>query len=291
MKRLFDLFFGSFLFIITLPLMLVFAVILYFEFKAFPIFKQERGLTLEKYRFNILKLRTIKPTGEEIEHTTEADIFLKPQLKDRTSGFARWLRKSALDELPQLLNVIKGEMSIIGPRPLMLRDLETMKKHTPELYKKRGELKYKPGISGLWQLFGNRSEGAIGLVALDSLYEKSASFSFDFKLMIYTTSIVISARNSDSIFYTPRSSPNRVQTIVDSSSNLKVALNMPEGIAKFIIEKVEKYEGKYTVQVPADWWYVSDTYKTVIDNKRKKNKSKVFPISSALNNNKQKNVS
>ncbi len=291
MKRFFDLIFGTVLFILTLPLMLILAFVLYYEFKAFPIFKQERGLTLDKYRFNILKLRTIKPSGEEIEHTTEADIFLKPQLKDRTSGFARWLRKSALDELPQLINVIKGEMSIIGPRPLMLRDLETMKKHTPELYKKRGELKFKPGISGLWQLFGNRSEGAIGLVALDSLYEKSASFIFDFKLMIYTSSIVVSAKNSDSIFYTPRSNPHRVQTIVDSSSNLKVALNMPEGIAKFIIEKVEKYEGKYTVEIPSNWWYANDTYKTVMESKKKKNKSNVFPIDSTLKNNKQKNVS
>jgi lipopolysaccharide/colanic/teichoic acid biosynthesis glycosyltransferase len=290
MKRIFDLVFGSILLIITLPLMLLFSIILYFEFKAFPIFKQERGLTIEKYRFNILKLRTIKPEGEEIAHKTEADIFLKPQLKDRTSRFARWLRKSALDELPQLINVIKGEMSIIGPRPLMLRDLETMKEHTPELYRKRGELKYKPGISGLWQLFGNRSEGAIGLVALDSLYEKSASFIFDFKLMLYTSSIIISAKNSDSIFYTPRSTSHRSRTIVDSSSNLKVTLNMPEGIANFILEKVEKHEGKYTVQIPSDWWYASDTYKTVIENK-KKNKSRIFPINSTFNNSKKKNAS
>ena len=291
MKRFFDLIFGLILFILTFPFMLIFSVILYFEFKAFPIFKQERGLTLDKYRFNIFKLRTIKPTEEEIEHTTEADIFLKPQLKERTSGFAKWLRKSALDELPQLINVIKGEMSIIGPRPLMLKDLETMKKHTPELYKKRGELKYKPGISGLWQLFGNRSDGAIGLVALDSLYEKSASFIFDFKLMIYTTSIIVSAKNSDSIFYTPRSNPYRVETVVDSSSNLKVTLNMPEGIAKFIIEKVEKYEGKYSVQIPSDWWYANDTYKTVLESKKVKYKSKVFSIDSALKNNKRKNAS
>ena len=291
MKRFFDLVFGSILFIISLPFILIFSIILYFEFKASPIFKQERGLTLEKYRFNILKLRTIKPAGKEIAHKTEADIFLKPQLKERTSGFARWLRKSALDELPQLINVIKGEMSIIGPRPLMLRDLETMKKHTPELYQKRGELKYKPGISGLWQLFGNRSEGAIGLVALDSLYEKSASFIFDFKLMLYTSSIIISAKNSDSIFYTPRSTSHRVRTIIDSSSNLKVTLNMPEGIAKFILEKADKYEGKYTVEIPADWWYASDTYKTIIESKKRKNKSKIFSITSNYNNNKQKNAS
>lgn len=275
MKRLFDLVFGSLLFVITLPVMIVFSIILYFEFKKFPIFTQERGLTLEKYRFKILKLRTIKPSDFEIAHITEQDIFLKPQLKEQTSSFAKWLRKSALDELPQLVNVIKGEMSMIGPRPLMLKDLETMKKFSPELYSKRGMLHYKPGISGLWQLFGNRDEGSIGLVALDSLYEKTASFVFDLKLMLYTSSIVISAKNSDSIFYTPRASSPRVQTFVDSTSKLKVTLNMPAGIAKFILEKVEKHEGKYTVEVPADWWYVSDTYKNYSNQKKA---SKIYSI-------------
>jgi len=275
MKRLFDIVFGGLLFIIALPIMLVFSIILFFEFKTFPIFTQERGLTLEKYRFKILKLRTIKPSDFEIAHTTEEDIFLKPQLKEQTSSFAKWLRKSALDELPQLLNVIKGEMSIIGPRPLMLKDLRTMKKFSPELYNKRGMLQYKPGISGLWQLFGNRDEGSIGLLALDSLYEKTASFIFDLKLMLYTSSIVIAAKNSDSIFYTPRASSPRVHTFVDSTSKLKVTLNMPAGIAKFILEKVEKHEGKYTVEVPADWWYVSDTYKSFSNRKKQ---SKIYSI-------------
>ncbi|MEE9430135.1 MAG: sugar transferase, partial [Melioribacteraceae bacterium] len=277
MKRLFDLVFGTLLFIVTLPIVIIFSIILFFKFKAFPIFTQERGLTLDKYRFKILKLRTIKPSDVEIMHKTEEDIFLKPQLKEQTSSFAKWLRKSALDELPQLVNVIKGEMSIIGPRPLMLRDLETMKKFSPELYNKRGMLISKPGISGLWQLFGNRDEGSIGLVALDSLYEKTSSFIFDLKLMLYTSSIIISAKNSDSIFYTPRATSSQVQTIVDSTSKLKVTLNMPAGIAKFILEKVEKHEGKYTVEVPADWWYVSNTYKS-FSNKKKSSTSTVYSI-------------
>jgi len=289
MKRLFDIVFGSLLFVLTLPFMIGFSIVLYFKFKTFPIFTQERGLTLEKYRFKILKLRTIEPTDFEITHKTEEDIFLKPQLREQTFSFAKWLRKSALDELPQLINVIKGEMSIIGPRPLMLRDLETMKKFSLDLYKKRGMLNHRPGISGLWQLFGNRDEGSIGLVALDSLYEKTSSIVFDIKLMLYTTSIVIAAKNSDSIFYTPRANSFRTQTIVDSTSKLKVTLNMPAGIAKFILEKVEKFEGKYTVEVPADWWYVSNTYKSF---PKQKKVSKIYSISNSQNAlDKQKNAS
>ncbi len=261
-RKFFDIFFGILLFILTLPLLIIFSLVVLLETRSFPIFSQERGLTLDKYRFKIYKIKTIKDSTNGISHLTEEDIFLKPTLKEKVSPFSRWLRKTGLDELPQLVNVLLGQMSIIGPRPLMLEDLKTMKRISPELYSRREQNKNKPGISGLWQLFGNRDEGIIGMVALESLYEKVASPFLDFKLVLYTTSVVFQAKNSDSIFFTQRANPSRVKTIIDSSSKLKVTLNMPEGIAKFIVEKVEKHEGKYTVEIPSDWWYVSDSYKT-----------------------------
>ena len=116
------------------------------------------------------------------------------------------------------------------------------------------------GISGLWQLFGNRSEGIIGMIALESLYEKVASPLLDLKLIVYTATVILQAKNSDSIFHIEKAGSVQVRTIIDSSSNLKVTLNMPDGIAKFIVENVEKHEGKYTVEIPSNWWYVSDTY-------------------------------
>lgn len=262
LRRIFDLIIGSFLFLLSLPIIVIMLVIVAFEIKGFPLFVQERGLTLEKHRFKIFKIKTIRKPTKNIKHTTEEDIFLKPKLKDDVKTFSRWLRKTGLDELPQLLNVLLGEMSLIGPRPLMLEDLETMKKVSPDIYNKRSLIKNKPGISGLWQLFGNRAEGLLGMIALESLYEKVASPFLDLKLIFYTTSVVFQAKNSDSIFYVDKVSKSRVRTIIDSSSNLKVTLNMPEGIAKFILEKVEKHEGKYTVEIPHNWWYVSDTYKT-----------------------------
>ena len=75
-------------------------------------------------------------------------------------------------------------MNLIGPRPLMIEDLETMKRISTELYDRRNKLKCPPGISGLWQLFGNRSEGMIGMIALESLYEKVASPMLDLKLIL-----------------------------------------------------------------------------------------------------------
>ncbi len=245
--------------ILTMPLMILFSLILLIELKTWPIFVQDRGLTIDKYRLKILKLRTIKSKVNAISHTTENDIFLKPALRGNITVFAQWLRKTGLDELPQLINVLLGQMNLIGPRPLMIEDLETIKRVSPDLYRTRGNFKSKPGISGIWQLFGNRSDGILGMVALESLYERSKTFFLDIKLILYTVSVVIQAKNSDSVFYVERYDENRVKTVFDNSSNLKVTLNMPESISKFIIEKVSKSEGKYTVEIPEDWWHISNS--------------------------------
>jgi len=262
-NKIFNITFAFILLVFAIPILIIAGIILAIELKSWPVFEQERGLTLDKYLIKIYKLKTIKPQSAKITHTTEEDIFLKPGLRGNVTPFAQWLRKTGLDELPQLLNVIMGQMNLIGPRPLMLEDLETIKKVSPELYSIRGKFKCKPGISGIWQLFGNRAEGLIGMIALESLYERTRTFFFDLKLILYTTSVVIQAKNSDSIFYIEKQDQNRVKTIFDNSSNLKVTLNMPEGISKFIIEKVVKSEGKYTVEIPQDWWYVSDSYESV----------------------------
>ncbi len=275
MRRIFDISIALILFVLTLPILIFISFLIFIELKSFPFFVQKRGLTLEKHLFDIYKITTLKKTLPTITHTSEEDIFLKPTLKVNITPFAKWLRKTGLDELPQLYNVIKGDMSIIGPRPLMLEDLQTIKNVSPELYERRGRLTNKPGISGLWQLFGNRTDGIIGMLALESLYERAASPLLDLKLILYTTSVVIQAKNSDSIFFTPRAAGSRVHTFVDNSSNLKVTLNMPDGIAKFILEKVKTSEGKYTIEIPADWWYVSDSYET---SKKPSEKPNIFQL-------------
>ncbi len=280
LRKIFDIVLATLLFIISIPFLILFSIIIALEIKAFPIFTQERGLTLENNKFRIFKIRTLKKSTNTISHSIEEDIFLKPKLKNDVTSFAKWLRKTGLDELPQLLNVMKGDMSLIGPRPLMLDDLKTMKNVSPDLYSRRNKLKTKPGISGLWQLFGNRNEGILGMIALESLYEKVASPFLDLKLIIYTSTVILQAKNSDSIFFTPREQSFRVHTFMDNSSNLKVTLNMPEGISKFILEKVKITEGKYTVEIPADWWFVSDSYESTY---KQEKHTEIFPISKSSN--------
>jgi lipopolysaccharide/colanic/teichoic acid biosynthesis glycosyltransferase len=165
---------------------LLFSVFLIFELKEFPLFTQQRGLTLEKHRFKIFKIKTIRSTHlNEIRKSRRGTFLLQNNGIDFTP-VAAWLRKTGFDELPQVFNILKGEMSFVGPRPLMLDDLEIMKKEYPEYYFKRGEINSKPGITGLWQLFGERTSGIVDLKTYELYYDKHQTFGLFCKILFYT---------------------------------------------------------------------------------------------------------
>jgi lipopolysaccharide/colanic/teichoic acid biosynthesis glycosyltransferase len=186
--------------ILTSPILLLFSVQIFFELKKTPIIIQERGLASGKSIFKMYKLRTMKNGSQLLEEEQRIkNIFKKPSLARFVSPFGRWLRKTGWDELPQLINVIKGDMSLIGPRPFTKPDLELMQKNYPELALKRSNLVVKPGLSGLWQIFGSRDEGIKNLIKLDTLYEKKISFSLDVRLMFETVFVVLLGKNQDAI--------------------------------------------------------------------------------------------
>ena len=196
-----DVFLSIFCIIITLPFQILFALILFIELRENPLFLQNRGLTLTKNRFRIIKFRTIR-TAQLNYHSkivNSKSFFLLPGLTFAISPFARWMRKSGFDELPQIYNVLAGQMSLVGPRPLTLQDLEILKNEFPAQYKIRDGMKAKPGITGVWQLIGDRNLGAENLIGLDLFYVQNQSLLLDMKIVITTMPIVLFAKNSDAI--------------------------------------------------------------------------------------------
>lgn len=175
--------------LITAPLQLIITIILFFELRENPFFIQERGITLSKGRLRMLKFRTIK-NNTVLENRIDKE-FLIPFDENHITKFANFLRKKGLDELPQLYHVVVGKMSLVGPRPLMIKDIVFMKENFPLDYEKRNILKNKPGITGLWQLQGNKSSGTKNLIELDTLYQEKQSFIFDLYLLYQTVLYVI----------------------------------------------------------------------------------------------------
>ncbi|MDP2039377.1 MAG: sugar transferase, partial [Ignavibacteria bacterium] len=199
-KRIFDIAASILVIAITLPLQIIIAAVLFLLMKENPFFVQLRGLTLNQKCFNIVKFRTIKTSqADKIEHNKWNDIFLIQKNSVEVGKFAKWLRLTGLDELPQIYNVLVGNMSFVGPRPLMMRDLEIMKNQFPVQYKIRSEITAKPGITGTWQLIGDRKLGVENLIALDLFYEENGTFFLDLKIFLMTIPLVLFAKNSDAI--------------------------------------------------------------------------------------------
>jgi len=187
-KKLFDIAASLLVIAITLPLQIIIATILFLLMKENPFFVQLRGLSLDQKCFNIVKFRTITTSqANKIEHNKWKDIFLIHKNSVEIGSFAKWLRLTGFDELPQIYNVFLGKMSFVGPRPLMMRDLEIMKNQFPVQYKIRNELAAKPGITGAWQLIGDRNLGVENLIALDLFYEENRSFFLDVKIFLQSS--------------------------------------------------------------------------------------------------------
>jgi len=199
-KKALDIIAALILLFLSLPLIIILLLIIPSITGQFPVIIQERKSSLSGRKIRMIKIRTIKGTVPMLESVNSSGgILFRHDLKKYVPPFCRWLRKSGLDEITQLINVLKGEMSLVGPRPLTIADLEIMKKYEPEIYRRREALKSKPGITGYWQIFGDRNKGLENLVILDEYYEKNKSLLLDLKLLLSTIVLVMTAKHSDSI--------------------------------------------------------------------------------------------
>lgn len=159
-----------------------------------PIFFMQKRLGLNKRMFNIYKFRTMVTDAEarlkELEHLNEADGAVFKMKKDpRITPVGAFLRKTSIDELPQLFNVLKGEMSLVGPRPLQVRDYELFETYCGDWQRKRFSV--RPGITCLWQVMGRSSTTFERWMELDLQYIRTWSLWLDLEILAKTVPAVL----------------------------------------------------------------------------------------------------
>lgn len=176
MKRIIDLIIAVPLLLLLSPIMFVIALMILYHMGAPILFKQQRP-GLHGKLFNLYKFRTMNDY-------TDARGNLLPD-KDRLTDFGLWLRKYSVDEFPQLINVIKGEMSLVGPRPLLVEYLP--------LYTADQNVRHqtRPGITGWAQINGRNDISWEHKFALDTWYVKNKTIKLDMKILFTTIHKVI----------------------------------------------------------------------------------------------------
>lgn len=192
-KRTVDIFLSSLGLIVISPLMLSLVVAVKRDSEGSVILKQER-LGKEKSIFKLFKFRTMYIDEEKrlreflkkhLKAREEWERFAKVKSNDpRVTRFGNWLRRCSLDELPQLVNVFKGEMSLVGPRPYLLRNRKKMGESIETI------TKTVPGMTGLWQVSGKNELTFEDRLKLDEYYVRNWSLWLDFVILVKTVKVV-----------------------------------------------------------------------------------------------------
>ena len=183
MKRIFDFTVSLLMLIILSPVLLIISVLILFDAGTPVIFKQYR-VGKDNKLFYVYKFRTMKNNTRNAatDDLKEADSCITK------SG--RFLRKTSLDELPQLFNILIGNMSFVGPRPLIPEEKEIRK-----LRAEYGVFSVKPGMTGLAQVNGRDMLSIEEKALFDKEYVEKQSFWFDIKIMLKTVSVVLKREN------------------------------------------------------------------------------------------------
>jgi Undecaprenyl-phosphate glucose phosphotransferase len=177
-KRIFDFIFSLAGIIILSPLMIILALIVRFSSKGPVIYKQER-IGLHNKSFNIYKFRTMR-----VQEATEEQKAWTVKDDPRVTKSGRVMRRFNLDELPQLFNILKGDMSLVGPRPERPQFVEQFKEEIPRYLIKH---QVRPGLTGWAQVNGFRGDTSIHKrISYDLYYIENWSFGFDLKILFLT---------------------------------------------------------------------------------------------------------
>lgn len=190
-KRFFDFIVALLLLIIAAPLMVVTAICIHFDSPG-PIFYRQKRVTLDGREFDILKFRSMGETAEK-----ESGPVLASSNDMRVTRVGKHIRSLRIDELPQLINVLKGDMSLVGPRPERPFFVDQFKKENPYYYLRHN---VRAGITGYAQVYGKYASNFNSKLNFDLIYIKKYSLLLDLKIMLQTVKILfdkVSSRGLD----------------------------------------------------------------------------------------------
>lgn len=206
-KRFLDIFFATLIFIVSLPFLLIIAIAVKIDSKGPVIFKQKR-LGRNGKEFNIYKFRTMVVGAE-------ATGVYSDNHDPRITRVGNILRKTSLDEIPQVINILKGDMSFVGPRPPLTYHPWPLEEYTEE---QRRMFNMRPGITGWAQVHGRKTVEWHKRIELNVWYTENVSFMLDVKIIIKTVFKVL--KNSDN--------ENIGASVADGNDN--VIIKVPEEI-------------------------------------------------------------
>ena len=194
LKRVFDLVLSFMLIILLAPFIAVLAVLIKLDSPG-PVFYQSRRYGRHGRKFNMFKFRSMVINAEDLlaqlkdKNEVDGPIF-KIKKDPRTTRMGAFLRRYSLDELPQVMNVFKGDMSLVGPRPFPIDQLEK------EDLRQLRRLGIRPGITGLWQIRGRSDVSFEKLLRWDIWYIKNWSFWLDLYILLQTFPVVLKGRGA-----------------------------------------------------------------------------------------------
>ena len=193
LKRLIDFIFSLILIVLLIPLFLIIGILIKLNSEGSIIYVQKR-IGRNNKPFACYKFRTMQPQAKYI---LKKILFQNPEFKNefkntrklindpRITNIGKFLRFTSLDELPQIFNVFKGDMSFIGPRPIIKSEIKKYGKDFKKAFS------VKPGISGLWQVSGRNKLPYKKRVELDIVYAKNINLILDFKIFIKTLVLIL----------------------------------------------------------------------------------------------------
>ena len=187
LKRVIDFTAALAALLLLLPLMLAVAALIKLTSPG-PVFFRQSRPGLRRRPFVMWKFRTMVPGAErkEGELRGEGAVFFKPKDDPRVTPVGRFLRKYSIDELPQFINVLRGEMSLVGPRPVLWHELERL--CGPD-HLRRFDM--KPGLTCIWQVSGRSNTTDEARIGYDLQYVEGWSLATDFKLLLKTVPVVV----------------------------------------------------------------------------------------------------